>query len=206
MLQMKTASARALFAYWDEKRGERIAPTRSDIDPCAIRQILGDTFILACDRDNDHAFRLAGTRVCAIFGRELRGEHFVNVFAPADRADVRELIGIIANEARGIIAGALARTNDERSAELELLLLPLLHHDQMRLLGALAPIKAPFWLGRHPAVSLSLGTRRHLEPGSKVTRLLRGSELDAHGGMPGGACPFRQRPLRGLVLHPGGRP
>jgi len=206
MLQMKTASARALFAYWDEKRGERIAPTRSDIDPCAIRQILGDTFILACDRDNDLAFRLAGTGVCAIFGRELRGEHFVNVFAPADRADVRELIGIIANEARGIIAGALARTNDERSAELELLLLPLLHHDQMRLLGALAPIKAPFWLGRHPAVSLSLGTRRHLEPGSKVTRLLRGSELDAHGGMPGGACPFRQRPLRGLVLHPGGRP
>jgi hypothetical protein len=206
MLQMKTASARALFAYWDEKRGERIAPTRSDIDPCAIRQILGDTFILACDRDNDHPFRLAGTGVCAIFGRELRGEPFVNVFVPADRADVRELIGIIANEARGIIAGALARTDDERSAELELLLLPLLHHDQMRLLGALAPIKAPFWLGRYPAVSLSLGTRRHLEPGSKVTRLLRGSELDAHGGMPGGACPFRQRPLRGLVLHPGGRP
>jgi len=206
MLQMKTASTRALFAYWDEKRGERIAPARSDIDPCAIRQILGDTFILACDRDNDHPFRLAGTEVCAIFGRELRGEPFMNVFAPADRADVRELVGIVANEARGVIAGALARTDDERSAELELLLLPLLHHDQMRLLGALAPIQAPFWLGRYPAASLSLGTRRHLEPGRNVPRLLRGSELETHGGMPGGASPSHQRPLRGLVLHRGGRP
>jgi hypothetical protein len=206
MLQMKTASTRALFAYWDEKRGERIAPARSDIDPCAIRQILGDTFILACDRDNDHPFRLAGTGVCAIFGRELRGEPFVNVFALADRADVRELVGIVANEARGVIAGALALTDDERSAELELLLLPLLHHDQTRLLGALAPIKAPFWLGRHPAASLLLGTRRHLEPGRNVPRLLRGSELETHGGMPAGASPSRQRPLRGLILHPGGRP
>jgi hypothetical protein len=202
---MKTASTRALFAYWDEKRGERIAPTRSDIDPCAIRQILGDTFILACDRDTDYPFRLAGTGVCAIFGRELRGEPFVNVFAPADRVDVRELVGILANEARGVIVGALARTDDERSAELELLLLPLLHHDQMRLLGALAPIKAPFWLGRYPATSLSLGTRRHLEPGHNVPRLLRGSKLETHGGMPGGASPSRQHPLRGLILHPGGR-
>jgi hypothetical protein len=206
MLQMKTASTRALFAYWDEKRGERIAPARSDIDPCAIRQILGDTFILVCDRDNDHPFRLAGTGVCAIFGRELRGEPFVTVFAPADRADVGELVGIVANEARGVIAGALARAGDERSAELELLLLPLLHHDQTRLLGALAPIKAPFWLGRHPAASLLLGTRRHLEPGRNVPRLLRGSELETHGGMPGGASPSRQPPLRGLILHPGGRP
>jgi hypothetical protein len=206
MLQMKTASTRALFAHWDEKRGGRIAPARSDINPCAIRQILGNTFILACDRDNDHPFRLAGTEVCAIFGRELRGEPFMNVFAPADRVGVRELVGIVANEARGVIAGALARTDDQRSAELELLLLPLLHHDQMRLLGALAPIKAPFWLGRYPAASLSLGTRRHLEPGRNVPRLLRGSELETHGGMPGGASPSRQRPLRGLVLHPGGRP
>src|SRR3979411_214660 len=52
----------------------RRAPERGDIEPGAIRNVLGDSFIIAYDPEADHPFRLAGTRVCALFGRELKGE------------------------------------------------------------------------------------------------------------------------------------
>ena len=69
---MKHAASRELYAYWEGKRGSRPAPERAEIDPGAIRGALGDTFILALDRGAGHPLRLAGTRVCALFGREIK--------------------------------------------------------------------------------------------------------------------------------------
>jgi hypothetical protein len=178
---MKNPSTRELFAYWNERRGERPAPDRDDIEPGAIRRVLGDSFILSFDRTLDHPLRLAGTRVCAMFGRELKGDPFVHLWDAADRAHIRDLLAIVAEEATGVVAGAMAKVADGKTAELELLLLPLLHQEQLqaRLLGALSPIKVPFWLGRHPVVSLTLGALRHLDPEIKAgpgPRLLRGSQ------------------------------
>src|SRR6202008_4456889 len=44
--EMKPPSNRELFEYWNLRRGERLAPERGDIEPGAIRSILGDTFVL----------------------------------------------------------------------------------------------------------------------------------------------------------------
>ena len=44
---MKHISSQAVYAYWNEKRGARPAPERSDIDPADIRRALGDTVMLA---------------------------------------------------------------------------------------------------------------------------------------------------------------
>jgi hypothetical protein len=165
MRLMKNASTRALFAYWDETRADRAAPERGDIEPGAIRNVLADSFILAFDRTLDHPFRLAGTRVCAIFGRELRDQPFVRLFDTDHRADIRNLVTIVAEEANGIVAGAVANAADGQSVELELLLLPLAHATtNARVLGALAPIKAPFWLGRRPVETMTLGSLRYLDP------------------------------------------
>src|SRR4051794_37663355 len=70
---MKHAASRMLYAYWDGARGERAAPERSEIEPGAIRHILADTFI-QIGAHGAAEFRLAGTRLCAPFGRELRGQ------------------------------------------------------------------------------------------------------------------------------------
>jgi hypothetical protein len=37
---MKHAASRELYAYWQEKRGTRPAPERTDIEPGAIRGVL----------------------------------------------------------------------------------------------------------------------------------------------------------------------
>ena len=73
---MKLASTRDVFSHWDTCRGLRQAPDREDIEPGAIRRALGDVFMLDLEPGFGHPFRLAGTRLCALFGRELKATAF----------------------------------------------------------------------------------------------------------------------------------
>src|ERR1700759_268729 len=69
---MKHRLSQQFFAYWDQKRGEARAPDRSDLKPDDVRELLGDVFVLACDEADRYPFRVAGTRLCALFGRDLK--------------------------------------------------------------------------------------------------------------------------------------
>ena len=89
---MKHAASQELYAYWEERRGQRPAPERAEIEPGAIRQVLSDAFILALDDRAGHPFRLAGTRVCALFGRELKGERFIGLWAAASQPIMSDLL------------------------------------------------------------------------------------------------------------------
>ena len=92
---MKHAASRELYAYWEERRGKRPAPERADIEPGAIRHALSDAFILALDGGAGHPFRLAGTRVCALYGRELKGEAFIGLWAAASQPAISDLLAIL---------------------------------------------------------------------------------------------------------------
>lgn len=163
---MKHSSTRNLYSYWDERRGERSAPDRAEIDPTAIPRVLGDTFLLGGEPPADPVFRLAGTRVCALFCRELRGESFFALFSPRGRQAIRDLFAVVTVESVASIAGLTGRIADGAEAELELLLLPLRHHGRTnsRILGVLAPIGVPYWLGVSPVMEIALGTIRHIGP------------------------------------------
>src|SRR5947207_2847633 len=155
---MKHGSSRELLDHWRARRGSRVAPERADIDPGAIRKALADVFLLGSEAGMDPGFRLAGTRVCALFGRELKGEAFVQLWDDADRAAVRDLLAIVAQEMVGLLAGSTGRTRDGLRADLELLLLPLRHRGRghWRMIGTLAPLDPPFWLGGAPLEFLQL--------------------------------------------------
>lgn len=163
---MKHASTRALFDYWNEKRGNRAAPERADIDPAAIRHALGDTFMLATDFVGQLRFRLAGTRVCALFCREIKGESFHSIWSEDSQKAIEELVGVVENETVGAVAGVTGVTEDGTSTDLEFMLLPLTHtgHARIRALGILAPAEPPYWLGEKPLTGLELGTLRHIGP------------------------------------------
>jgi hypothetical protein len=170
---MKHPASRELFAYWEERRGKRSAPERADIEPGAIRKVLSDAFILAIDGGAGHPFRLAGTRVCALFGRELKGDPFIGLWAGASQPVVSNLLAILNDERVGTIAGVTAQNADGEPIDLELLLLPLSasRPNLARTIGILAPLKEPQWLGSSPIGALTLGSRRHI--GASVeTRLL----------------------------------
>src|SRR6267154_2402123 len=107
---MKQASSRELFGYWAARRGARPAPERGEIEPSAIRRALGDVFILEFERSDGHPFRLAGTRVCALFGRELKNEPFLNIWDARSRVSLANLLDVIADEASGVVASVSGRT------------------------------------------------------------------------------------------------
>ena len=73
---MKHPSSREFFAYWDARRGDARAPDRSEIEPDAVRGLLGDIFVLSYDNEAGYPFRVAGTRVCALLGRDLKDFSF----------------------------------------------------------------------------------------------------------------------------------
>jgi hypothetical protein len=168
---MKHPSVRELFDYWNERRGTRLAPERVDIEPGAIRRVLADTFILSCEPR--HPFRIAGTRVCALFARELKGTGFLDLWSAASRHDLRTLLAIATDETVGVVASAVATGPAAAKLQLELLLLPLSQRGPgtARLLGALAPSAPQPWLGTHVLSALTLGTHRYVGPAvaAKVT-------------------------------------
>ena len=73
----------------------RPAPERGDIDPAAIRSALGDTIMLAADFVDQLRFRLAGTRVCALFAREIKGEVFAALWSEQSRPSIEALLTIV---------------------------------------------------------------------------------------------------------------
>jgi hypothetical protein len=140
---MKHPSSRAFFAYWDEKRGDARAPDRSEIEPGAVRELLGDIFVLSYDTASGYPFRVAGTRVCALLGCDLKDRSFSALFKPDCRREIEEILGVVAEEMLGAVAGITATTQDGSRAHLELLLLPFNNraHTPISLTGLLAPFE-----------------------------------------------------------------
>lgn len=162
---MKTDSCRRLYEYWNQRRGSRAAPERGELEPGAIRQLLADSFVVAIDTAAGHPLRLAGTRVCALFCREIKDVPFGALFTPNCRTEIRDLVEIVAHELTPVVAGVTGRPGlGLPAADLELLLLPLYHRGRSdsRLLGILAPLAVPYWIGTHAIAGLTLGPLRHL--------------------------------------------
>src|SRR6202030_4795829 len=102
---MKHPSNREFFAYWDEKRGGARAPARSEIEPGAVRELLGDIFVLSYDATAGHPFRVAGTRVCALAGCDLKDRSFSTLFTPDTRREVEEIVTAVAEEMLAAVDG-----------------------------------------------------------------------------------------------------
>lgn len=163
---MKHASTRAVYNYWNRLRRHRLAPDRSDIDPVEIRHALGDIFMLSADFADRLCFRLAGTRVCALFCREIKGEAFTELWSKESRTAIEELLRIVTEETSGMVAGLTALSGQSAETDLEMLLLPLSHngHARIRALGVMVPTVPPYWLGAQPVTELTLAGFRHLRP------------------------------------------
>jgi len=161
---MQQPTSRQLYAYWDGLRNGRIAPRRFEVDPSRIASILHETFIAECTGLLEFRFRLAGTKICQQFGRELRGVDFLGLWPVADRDAMASLVRNVQTDgavAHGMFHG-FSRTH--RKASFEFILMPLIHTDRTinRLLGAITAIEPPFWLGTEPLASFEV-SELHLQ-------------------------------------------
>jgi hypothetical protein len=116
---MKHPLTRELYDYWNGRRGDEAMPERSDIDPAAIRRILADSFVLAAEPGQNARFRVAGTKICELFGRELRGEDFIALWGREAAQQIRDFVALVTGEGIGILAGATTEAGDGLVCPLE---------------------------------------------------------------------------------------
>lgn len=168
---MRTTSTRLLFQYWDHLRGARAAPERGEIEPGHLRHALLDIFML----ENAHGqmlIRLGGTRLCALFGGEVRGRAFHDLWESVTvRVELTRMIDTVMDESAALIAGlsliaAPSAEGPGERVECELLLLPLRHGGKThaRVMGALSPMALPAWLGHTHVIDAEIRSMRFIWP------------------------------------------
>ena len=209
---MKHAVSRDLFTYWNTLRAGRTAPERCDVDPAAIRHILAYTFVLEVAGSGEcrhTTVRLSGTRLDALFQSQLKGRPLDDIWAARDRAVVRTMIDGVLDDRVGMVAGARGAPPGYAAIDLELLILPLRHHGRthVRLLGSLAAIAAPSWIGLRPVTGLELTDFRTLLPNETDTRVPRfGSGGPASRSVgPTAGAPVTIKQVGGFRVYQGGR-
>ncbi|KAB2913148.1 MAG: PAS domain-containing protein [Hyphomicrobiaceae bacterium] len=145
---MKHRSLQTLYKYWNGVRAGRIAPRRLEIEPARIAGILAETFMLERVTATEFHFRLAGSRLCELFGLELRGTNFLDGWSAADRAVLERQLATVCEQ------GAVATLTVEAGAdvrsriEIEVILLPLVHAGTKveRIIGAMSTSSPAPWL------------------------------------------------------------
>ncbi|MFM1815607.1 MAG: hypothetical protein RLZ98_2302 [Pseudomonadota bacterium] len=154
---MKNRTTELLFGYWNDTRQGRPAPHRFDIEPAKLSAILPETLILEY-ATGAYMFRLAGTRICERFGRELRATDFSDLWLPEHRTQLRQALERVRDESL-VLTAALELVNASgAAADLELLLLPLTLNGATneRFLGSMSCSDAPAWLGHERPVAITL--------------------------------------------------
>jgi hypothetical protein len=163
---MKHSASRELFEYWNRVRGSDRAPHRGAIEPSDIRRVLADTFILEVADREHYTVRLAGTRVCSIYCRELKGTNFFDLWRADDRSAMQTLAAAVSEDGAAAVVTVEAKTARDQAVAAELILLPLRHSGPTfdRVLGSLAVLERPYWLGNEPVERQSIASLRLIWP------------------------------------------
>lgn len=183
---MQHEKSQELVAYWEQLRGSRAAPERSEIAPAAIARQLADIFILQTSPLGEPRFRLAGTRICSIHGVELKNTSFAALWQAQDR---RSILRLIANSMTGknpVGINAEGRSVRERVALFEFTLLPLANeiHEQF-LIGMIVALGQPFWLESDSIVenrirSIATLDPRRIRTDQSIARVAHGPKSAIH--------------------------
>ncbi|MDQ6437922.1 PAS domain-containing protein [Mesorhizobium sp. LHD-90] len=209
---MKREASVNLFQYWNRLRDGRPAPRRTEIEPADIKALLGDTFILENDSRGEAVFRLAGTRLCAIYGRELKGFAFSSLWRENDSRMVMRLVQAVFHEKSVLVISYEGISRGQRSVSMELLLLPLDGGEEhRRALGIISPESKPYWLGADPVSDAGVEAVRIVNPDREpmflknrpAVRVASTSSGRDEPQPPSG--PVGARRIRHLVVLPGGR-
>jgi hypothetical protein len=198
---MKHTTTRELYEYWNRVRGAERAPLRSAIEPSDIRQILSEMFILeVLDRDK-YLIRLAGTRICALYCREVKGANLIDLWSGEDRQAMATLAAAVSEDGAAAVVTITAETARDQEVACELILLPLRHGGTTfdRVLGSLAVMERPYWLGSEPVVRQRIASLRLIWPDDAPAFMRR--RADRAGATVMADVPPIRLPLAGSRRH-----
>lgn len=163
---MRHAVSKELYAYWCALRGGGCPPERNEVEPGAIRACLHDTFVLEFDAESGYPFRICGSRINALFLKELRGAGFLKIWRNADQAPINVILRAAADHEAPCLLLAEASPPGLAPVEIEITLLPLRNQGatHARMLGSLSVSGACDWLGLIASGPTTLKAWSALEP------------------------------------------
>ncbi len=187
LIGMKHRSLQTLYAYWNQVRAGRLAPQRLEIEPSRIAPILSETFMLERIDASTYLYRLAGSRLCELFGAELRGRNFLDGWSEADRLVLERLLATACEHGAGAVLNIGGTSDGRRRIDLEAMLLPLLHGGNRinRIIGVMSATTDPHWLADEPLRSRRLERHQIVWPDGRPHSLVERT---------GGRAPFRAVP------------
>ncbi|TIS99556.1 PAS domain-containing protein [Mesorhizobium sp.] len=202
-----------LFHYWNRLRDGRPAPKRSEVEPAEIKSLLADTFILEKDTRGEAVFRLAGTRLCAVYGRELKGFSFPSLWREKDQRLVSKLIHGVFDQKSVVLITYEGFSRTDRSSKFEMLALPLDGGvENPRCLGVIGAAEKPFWLGADPIADALIDSIRVVDPEKESLFLKNRPAIEVPSLVPSDLDPpqtisalGQSRRIRHLVVFDGGR-
>ncbi|RFC64841.1 MULTISPECIES: PAS domain-containing protein [Mesorhizobium] len=162
---MKQDASVELFHYWNRLREGRPAPKRTEVEPAEIKSLLADTFILERDTRGEAVFRLAGTRLCAAYGRELKGFSFASLWRTRDQRLLKRILDTIFTENTVVVVSYDGISASNRSLAFELVILPLdSSNESARGLGLITACERAYWLGADPIIDANVTSVQVFDP------------------------------------------
>ncbi len=119
-----------LYEYWKQKRGDRVMPSRADIDPVEMRAFLPHTMLLdvLSDPSGEPKFRvrLVGTHVVKGYGSDFTGKYIQDIDLGDQRGKLLEACLFNVNcKKPAYISGSLVRSETNETISYARLGVPL---------------------------------------------------------------------------------
>jgi hypothetical protein len=164
-----------MLAYWEARRGDRLAPLRSTIDPADFSDIMTQAFVVGRERQGVYPFRLSGALLEDLHRGPLPGFDFTELWAMADRPRLQAAVEAALNRGEALLIQAQGRNLSGQQAQLEILMSPLSgSRGQVdRLLGFYQPVSPLFRLQNQPIERLYLMAAVFAASGEPIPEPLR---------------------------------
>ena len=161
--QMLHPGSRQLFRYWETLRAEKPFPRREDVDFAAIKAVMPDLVIIERDHlRKSFRYRLAGSRVCALFAVNLTAS---DVFANWDHFEtdvIRRHLEIAQTRFQPAVIRMRLTTDREQQLAAELVILPvqMQNASTVQLIGGVFPFRSAAGLGHTSIAARELVSAR----------------------------------------------
>jgi hypothetical protein len=171
---MRSKETTELFSYWASKRIRGGVPIRSSINPGDLARILPRVFMLSI-KDARAVFRLAGSELYTLYGRELTRSYFQEIWDAGSLKPLQEKViesaeTQLALEVRSIASSSMG------SVTIDTLLLPISSSPDFTEIDQFIGIQSwgshTHWIGEHTiSTSRMMAAKivsRNEEPGAPV--------------------------------------
>jgi hypothetical protein len=197
--QILHPGSRKLFVHWETARAERAYPTREDFALAPVKELMSDMVIIEKDYlRQTYKFRLAGSRVCTLLGRNVTGGNVLEGWDGFECEVISKHLELSLKELQPVLIRMRFFTDTLQQVAAEMIALPIQvrESNRVQLIGGLFPFREAKSLGHSKIARRELVSARAIwtEHGARTRRPLPE------------APPVIERPtFRSLRLINGGR-